>query len=309
MYQLSRLRLRLGVERKKWSFRILARCLHDSPGLLLSMLLGTNLAHYLATSVITYMFLNAVESERTAEVLTTVVTAPSLFVFSELIPKNVFYYRADFLLPRVAAILYVFDRALRFCGLVPLLKLISGLFSRLAGLRQSSQTAISSGPSRHFKGILHDTREEGIFNSVQTDMIGRVINIPSIHVWSVMVPMARVQTVALNSNREALLEKLRESDFTRCPVVDDEVGGIVGFINIYDVLCCSEEFEDVSGFLQPIRRLDAGTPVTDAIEVVQSENLRIIVVTRRGRTGHVRDVGILTMKDLAEELLGELAAW
>jgi CBS domain containing-hemolysin-like protein len=121
--------------------------------------------------------------------------------------------------------------------------------------------------------------------------------------------MAKVQTVSLQSDREVLLEKLRENDFTRRLVVDEQAGSIVGFINIYDVLCSSEKFEDLGGFVKPIRRLDAGTPITEAIELVQSEDLRIVLVTRSARMGHVRNVGILTMKDLAEELLGELAQW
>ena len=62
MYRLSRLRLRLGVEKKRLSFVMLGRCLHDSPGLLLSMLIGVNLSGYIATSIITYMFLGVVES-------------------------------------------------------------------------------------------------------------------------------------------------------------------------------------------------------------------------------------------------------
>jgi len=309
MYQLSRLRLRLGVEKKKWSYRLLGRCLSDSPGLLLSMLVGTNLSNYFATSIITYMFLSTVDSEHTAAVLATAVTAPSLFVFSEMIPKNVFFYRADYLMPYIAPVLYAFDKSFRFCGLVPLLKLISGAFSRLVGLKHSAKTAISSAQSRHFTGILHDTREEGIFSSVQTDMIGRILSIPGIHISSVMVPISRVRTVDASNDRTAVLESLREYDFTRWPVVDELSGNIIGYINIYDVLGSSEEFGDLHRFVQPIRKLDAGIGITDAIEIMQRENLRIILVTRSSRTGHEKSVGILTMKDLAEELLGELSQW
>ena len=51
LYRLSRLRLRLGVEKKRLPFVMLGRCIHDSSGLLLSMLIGTNLSYYLATSL------------------------------------------------------------------------------------------------------------------------------------------------------------------------------------------------------------------------------------------------------------------
>ncbi|MHC4536230.1 MAG: CNNM domain-containing protein [Planctomycetota bacterium] len=47
MYRLSRLRLRLGIEKKKLSFIMLGRCIKDSNGLLLSMLIGKRRRHCL----------------------------------------------------------------------------------------------------------------------------------------------------------------------------------------------------------------------------------------------------------------------
>ena len=91
LYRLSRLRLRLGVERKRLPFVMLGKCIHDSSGLLLSMLIGTNLAHYFATSIITWILLTKLATEHTTEIVTTIITAPVLFVFSELIHKNIFF--------------------------------------------------------------------------------------------------------------------------------------------------------------------------------------------------------------------------
>jgi len=115
IYQLSRLRLRLGIEKKQLSFVILGKSLRDSPALLLSMLIGTNLAHYLATSIVTYMLLTKVAAEHTAEVFATLLTAPVLFVFSELLPKNIFFYRADFLMPCIAPVLFAFHKLFSWC--------------------------------------------------------------------------------------------------------------------------------------------------------------------------------------------------
>ena len=133
LYRLSRLRLRLGVEKKRLSFVILGRCLRDSSGLLLSMLIATNLAYYLTTSIVTYIFLTKAGTEHSAELFATLLTAPMLFVFSELIPKNIFFYRADSLMPYLSPVLYVFHKVLSWCGIIPVLKFISGFFVRLAG--------------------------------------------------------------------------------------------------------------------------------------------------------------------------------
>jgi putative hemolysin len=309
MYQLSRLRLRLGVEKKRLPFIILNRCLSDSTGLLLSMLIGTNLAHYIATSIVTSMFLGTVGSEHTAELFATLLTVPILFIFSELIPKNMFFYRADLLMPYFSPILYSFHTILRWCGIVPLLKLISGLFARLMGLAAVSRTVIASAQRHKVQAILHDTHEEGFLSPVQSEIVNRLIGISHVHLSSVMIPIHNVETVDVNSDNAALLNKLNTCAFTRLPATEGRAGNITGFISIYEALNSSEKFADLRGLIKPIRKLEADMSVIDATNIMQKENHKIVLVTRAGRLGGEKPVGIVTMKDLVEELLGELAEW
>jgi len=309
LYRLSRLRLRLGVEKKRLPFVILGRCLHDSSGLLLSMLIATNLAYYLTTSIVTNIFLSKVETEHSAELFATLLTAPTLFVFSELIPKNIFFYRADSLMPYLSPVLYVFHKVLSWCGVVPLLKFVSGLFARSAGLASSPKTVITSAQRHKVQAILQDTHEEGILSSVQTDIINRLVSISNIRIRSVMIPLNNVQMLDMNSDNSALLSKLKKCAFTRLPVVEDRAENIIGFINIYETLSSSEQFTSLQKFVKPIRKLDADITVTDAINIIQKENQKIVLVMKIGRAGQERPIGIVTMKDLVEELLGELAEW
>jgi len=309
IYQLSRLRLRLGIEKKRWSFVILGRCLHDSPALLLSMLIGNNLTHYFVTSIITFLLLSKVEAAHTAELFATLITAPILFVFAELIPKNIFFYRADYLMSFFAPVLFAFHKVFSWCGVVPLLKFMSGIFARLTGAPVPSGTAITAVQRHHIRAIFTDIREEGVLSSVQTDIINRLVSISNVPIRSVMTPINKVQMVDVNSDNSALLSKLKKCAFTRLPVTDQRPANIVGFINIYDCLSSPEKFTDLHNFIKPIRKLDADTTVIDAINVMQSENQRIVLVTRIGHTGREKPIGIATMKDLVEELLGELAEW
>jgi putative hemolysin len=309
MYQLSRLRLRLGVEKKRLPFVILGRCLHDSPGLLLSMLIGTNLAHYIATSIITGMFLSRVATEHTAEFFATLVTVPILFVFSELIPKNLFFFRADAIMPYVSPVLYAFHKILTWCGAVPLLKLISRLFTRLMGLAASSKSVITSAQRHKVRALLRDTHEEGILSSVQSDIVSRLVDISHVRMRSVMIPISDAETVQADSDKSALLNKLKKCAFTRLPVAEGEAGNIIGFVNIYEALSSSKEFAHLHDFVKPIRKLDADTTVTNAINIMQRENPKIVLITTTSRAGRERPIGIVTMKDLVEELVGELAEW
>ena len=309
IYQLSRLRLRLNIEKKRLPSIILDKVMRDGTGLLLSILIGNSLTHYIVTSIVTYMLLTQARSPHAAELFATLVTVPILFVFAEVIPKNIFLYRADLLMPYLSPILYAFHKLLNLCGAIPLLKFILGLFGRLAGSTSSTKTVITSVQRHKVQAILQDTHEEGILSSVQTDIINRLVRISNVRMRSVMIPINNVQTVALNCDNSALLDKLKKHAFTRLPVVEGRPGNIVGSVNIYEALSSSEQFTDLRNFIKPIRKLDADTAVTDAINIMQRENQKIVLVTRAARAGRERHLGIVTMKDLVEELLGELAEW
>jgi CBS domain containing-hemolysin-like protein len=237
-----------------------------------------------------------------------VVAAPLLFVFSELIPKNVFLHRANLLTSLVAPLLYASHKVFIWCGAVPLLKLTSRLFARLIGSPVSPKATIASSQGHQVRAILRDTQEEGILSDVQTQMADRIANIPGVRLSTVMVPLNLVHAVEMRADRTTLLKELEKHAWTRLLVWENTPFEIAGFINVYDVLGTGEEFTGLQKFLLPLRSLDGDTSITETINIMRREQLRIVLVTRqRGR----RDVpmGIVTMKDLVEELLGELAEW
>jgi len=309
IYQLSRLRLRLGIEKKRWSFVILGKSLRDSPALLLSMLIGANLAQYLATSIVTLLLFRQVLVEHTAEVFATLLTAPVLFVFSEIIPKNIFFYRADSLMPFFAPFLFVSHKLFSWSGIVPLLRNLSRLFARLTGLPVPSKAAVTAVPQSHIKAIIQDTSEEAFLSPVQTDIINRLAGISQLGIKSVMTPINKVQSLEQNSDRLALLNKFKKTAFTRLLVYKRRPANIVGFINVYEALSSPGQFADLYNFIKPVRKIPSDTIVTDAINLMQSENQKIALVTRIGHTRRGKPIGIVTMKDLVEELLGELVEW
>ncbi len=212
-------------------------------------------------------------------------------------------------MPYLSPVLYGFHKLLSFCGVVPLLKFISGLFVRLAGVGSSPKSVITSAQRHKVQAILQDTREEGILSSVQTDIINRLVSISNIRIKSVMILINNVQMLDVNSDNSVVLNKLKKCAFTRLPVIENRAENIIGFINIYETLSSSEQFTNLRNFIKPIRKVDANTTVTDAINIMQKENQKIVLVTKIGRAGREKPIGIVTMKDLVEELLGELTEW
>jgi CBS domain containing-hemolysin-like protein len=254
------------------------------------------------------ILLNVPMSERSAQLYATVFMAPILFVFSEVIPKNLYYYRADVLMPRFAVILWIFHKIFTWSGAVTLLKTMSRLFIRMVGSSADGPAAITATGPNLIKQIIRETHDEGILSPVQNDIMNRLINIPNITVNSVMVPVNMTQMLDLRSDRATVLEILRKYHYTRFPVYKKRLNNVIGFVNIYEVLCSGGEFNDLKNFVKPIGRFNAACSVIDAIGRMQKHNHKIVLVTPAYSRSQ-KTLGIVTMKDLVEEFTGELSQW
>jgi putative hemolysin len=274
IYQLSRLRLRLGYEEGRILFVILANIMRDSGSLLISMLIGTNLTYYITTSIVTYMLLSKFQAEHAAEFF--------------------------------AAVIHKF---FTWCGIVPLLRLISRIFARLTGSAPLSKVAATAVYPSHIKAIFQETHEEGLLSPVQADIINRIESILHLRIQSVMTPINKTQAISKDSTNEILLDKLKQHAFTRLPVYEGWASNIVGFVDIYECLNSAGGFSNLNDFLRPIRELGSETTVSDALNIMRNENQKIVLVTKTMHGGRKKPVGIITMKDLVEELLGELSEW
>jgi putative hemolysin len=304
IYRMSRFNLRLGIERTRPLYKMLGSVLSDTHGLMLSMLLGTNLAHYFVTSVVTAMFIGAAHSHHKAEFYATITMAPVFFVFSELIPKSIFVYYADYLMPRLSLFIWAGQKFFTVIGIVPFLKMLARVTGKAAGRVRPSQPAIVAIQRHQISQIAADTIEEGILSDSQSRIIHRLINIPQIKVSDVITPLRKTEVISVESSRRVLLAKLTQSDYTRLPVYEKTTNNILGFIDVYDILNSPSDFENLREFVKPIMTIAENLSVAAALEKMRNENQRIALIVSAKAAG--RNLGIVTIKDLVEEFIGEL---
>lgn len=309
MYQLSRVRLRLALAQKDRLSLILSKSLADRSGLLVTTLIGTNLSVHIATTTATMMLMARMANSDAAEGMATLITTPILFVFGELLPKNLFLYHADTLMPLVSPVLYGTEKALRFCGVIPLLKVVAGALARLTGTHNPSKLATESLHRHEMRGLVKDTQDEGFLTGIQAGIMNRLLVASTTPIKAVMTRLSAVKTVTVQQDRSQLMALLPSNRYTRLLVRKQAHGDVLGYINITQCLGEHPAFDDLTELVQPIRRLDGDMPVTSAIDLMQREKLKIVLVTHSRRKEGTKAIGILTMKDLAEELLGELAVW
>ena len=92
--------------------------------------------------------------------------------------------------------------------------------------------------------------------------------------------------------------------FSRLPVYRDTPRRIVGIVNVYHVLTDEEE-KPITDYVQEATFLQASETVPAALLKMQQARQVIAIVT--DPAGNC--VGLFTIKDLVEEIVGELAAW
>ncbi|MBN1817214.1 MAG: DUF21 domain-containing protein [Sedimentisphaerales bacterium] len=309
MYRLSRFRLRLGTQQHRPMYSLLAQTIGDGHGLMLSLLTGNNLVNCLATSLVTYMLIRQGDSQRAAEVHATMIMTPTLFLFGEILPKTLYYYRADTLMPRCASLLWLFHKLLVYSGIVVFLKAVTHVLNRLTGSRTDPSAALAASARHQVRQLLQETRDEGLLSPLQRQIMQYLVAAPDIQARELMIPLKQVAMVDVDTSRDALLQALEKIPFTRLPVFEDTQNNIIGHIHVCRVLASRERFSDLRSFVEPLHGVSETSSVLDMIHQMHTRRDRMVmVVASESVKPPVHVLGIVTIKDLAEELTGEIAS-
>lgn len=305
VYRLSRLKLRIKAEQGIPHYKRLFKIMRDGQGLILSLLLGNNLVNYFITSLITIMLFTRLENNHAAEFYATLIVTPVVFIFGEIIPKNVFYHRANTLMPGLVWLNWFCLRLFTWSGAVPALKGIFRGLSILFRFKADTAKAIDATQRHQVHQIIHETQEEGLLSESQKDMMSRLIDVSGVSVSTVMVKIKDVEMVSVRADQAALLEHLKCNSHTRQLVYENDKSSILGFIRIYEVLGKTEPVENLYDSTLKLVEINRKRSVLEAINLLRMHHAKIALVVERVK--HTKKpVGIVTISDLIEELTGEL---
>jgi len=297
IYVMNKNRLDLHAEAGMPAARFLKRMLQQPDRLLAVLLIGTNLTRYAATFAISAMFVLAGHEAR-AEWYTLLAATPLLFVLGDSVPKVAYHrlgasavYRMTWLLRGSRAVFTVI-------GLCPLVTFFASLLMKLTG------SAGRSRPTLGHEGVAAVVAEghaSGVLTHFQSVMVDRVMNITAVTVQQAMVPMRSVVAAPAGTGRQELMDIIRANNYSRLPVTD-RTGKVTNILDVYDILAADRL--NIAEAKTPPLVLPAELTVTEALYRMRRSRQAMAVVQRDGK-----HVGIVTIKDLVEEIVGELEAW
>jgi len=288
---LNRVRLRVRAGRGDGASRALLAFLERPERILSGFLIGNTLCNVgggaLAAAWASQRF-----GEAAGSLGATVVMTSVFLVFSEMIPKTFFRRHADERMPGLVGVLRVSTWVF-----YPLVAAISAIFRLISGSR---------GPSPFV------TREElrllvreagGRLGAGQKRMLEKVFDFGRTSVREVMIPLPEVVSLSVDASTEDLVALVRRCGYTRIPLYRDRVDRIVGLVTVFDVLFDESPGPGVAGYLRSIHIVPETQTIPDIlVELQRRREAMALVVNEFGAC-----VGILTLEDIVEEILGELA--
>lgn len=302
-YRLNRVRLHLMAHQKVPAAVTLDQMVRKPNRLLGTLLIGNNISNYASSLGITALLTGLGLANAQIIVFTAVLLTPLLFVFGEVLPKDLFQNHTDQLTYRFARFLKFNQMIVIACGLLPLIDGVNFLLSRLMGSHQRAN--LRPHPRRVVTQLMKEGVGQGLISPYQSDMIDRVLNPTETTIGDAMVPWAQVHKIHQIAPPEAVWAAADRQPHSRFPLID-KAGKPVGALNVFDVLLHEPETcPPIATLVRPVPRVRARQSIGEGLQKLRSEQSAMgIVENSKGQV-----VGIVTVKDLVEPITGDLEIW
>jgi CBS domain containing-hemolysin-like protein len=302
LYAINRVRLHVLAHQPGSNAAVLERLTLRPNRILGTLLVGNNIVNYVASLAISMILDDAGYHGWSQVFFSAAILTPVLFIFGEVLPKDVFRSHADTLTYYFAQPLRTLQYLLIGLGILPLIDAVSRGIHRVLG--GEATPAEMMHPRRQVTDLIREGVGHGLITQYQSAIIDRVLEFNRLTVADVMTPWATVTSVRVNQPPEAVWALANRVPYTRVPLVDAQ-GRALGAIEIEAVLTCDPaSCPPFERMLQPIAQIDRGMTCRAALRHLQQQRMTLAIVVE-----HDRPIGLVTTKDLVEPIIGELEAW
>ena len=271
------------------------RFIEDPDRLFGTTLLGTNLCVVLNSSLIAWYLQTRYHTN--AEIYTTLILSPLVLLFGEMLPKA--YAQAH---PERVSLM-----------MSPVLRVFSKLFSPVSSIILFTARILTPGadPKKResllvkkdeLKALLDQQSEGSDILEEEKQLIKRIFSFGDVRVREAMKPLIEVVALSEDDPVTKAIQLIQTKGFSRMPVYSGNIFKIIGIVSVYDLMQAERGDVEVKEFLRPALFVSEFTYVDDLLSKMQSEKQVMAIVVNE----HGACVGIITVEDILEELVGEI---
>jgi len=139
-------------------------------------------------------------------------------------------------------------------------------------------------------------------------MLVNLRNMRDMRVQDVAIPRADIVAVPVDISLEDLVQVFRDSGYSRIPVYSETLDNPIGLVHLKDValnfgFANDGEPFDLPSLIRPLLFAPPSMPIGALLQKMQSERMHMaLVIDEYGGAD-----GIVTMEDLVEQIVGEIA--
>ena len=266
----------------------------DYDRLLSAVLIGNNIVNIAAASIGTVLFTRY--SPVYGATLSTVVITLAVLIFAEVTPKSMAKARPErFAMAVAPAIGFVMKL---FFGLTFVFNAWTKFIQKL--MKSEEETGITGD---ELITMVSEAEQEGGIDEDESELIRSAIEFGDRIAEEILIPRVDVVMVEDTATLEEVEQKFLASDFSRLPVCHDNLDNVLGYIHIHDLYRLHREGRtDWLNILTPVVYASHTEQIYDLLQSLQRQKAHMaIVVDAYGGT-----MGIVTMEDILEELVGEI---
>lgn len=262
---------------------------------LTTILIGNNVFHASCASLSALLVMRQFSEEYV--VYGTLLTTVIVYLFAEMIPKSLARARAEEM-----ALLFASSMVLLVRLLTPVSALFSGISSLLSRFLAPEKSAAVT--EEDLRDIIETIEDEGVLEPEKQALVNSAMEFRDKRAKDIMIPIDEVVCVSSATPLKELAQMATSLSYSRLPVYEGNVDNIVGILPVNEFLS-----RYVTGQPVLLRKMlmkpyvfDSNTEISALLQRMRLNKLHMVFVVDENR----RKLGIITMEDLLEELVGEI---
>jgi CBS domain containing-hemolysin-like protein len=301
VFALSRLRIRQQSKAGVRSARLLHAYLENPENFLWTILVGNTVANALILGWLVVVLHDSLAGRLGWFVLVYAVTVFLFYVLFDLLPKMLFRTFPT----RLCVLLARPFRWVHF-ALKPLVATVESVSDVLLRWRGGKVfTGHLFGNREELRRVMQDSSQT--LTSEERSMINRVLDLQSLTVRQVMMPLARAVTTTTKTSIAEVLLACKQSKLSRLPVWEDRESKrrIIGLVHLDSLLYrpTLDTSRPAGEHTQPALFLDEDLRLEVALRRMQRGGQRLAIVLARDR----REIGMLSLQDVLKVIFGEVS--
>jgi len=262
---------------------------------LTTILIGNNVFHAACASLSALLVMRQFDEEFV--VYGTLITTLIVYLFAEMIPKSLAKARSEEIALLFAGSMVFFVKLL-----TPVSALFSGISSLLSRIFASGESATVT--EEDLINIIETIEDEGVLEPEQQELLNSAMEFREKIAADVMIPIEHVVSISSATPLNEIAELLKTSQYSRLPVYEGSEDNIVGILpaSLFLSHYVAEKPIILRKMLLKPYVFDSQTEISVLLQRMRLNKLHMVFVINEAKA----KVGIITMEDLLEELVGDI---